>query len=76
MTKKMEGKSLRIGFADGEIAEIKLLCVMIHDCHEDCNVFVYDVISTNQNQKYTPSSMANAMLGHFEDIVSIELIGD
>jgi hypothetical protein len=76
VTKEMEGKRLRICFVDGEIAEIKLNTVMLHDCHEDCNGFILYLVSTNQTQKYEKSTFAEARWGHFQDVSSIEQLGD
>ena len=76
ITKEMEGKRLRIIFSDGEDAEIKLNWVMIYDCHEDCNGFVYHVISTNQPEKYTTMPAEASYWGRFENIVSIKHLGD
>jgi hypothetical protein len=72
----MENKKLRISFTDGEIAEVKLHWVMVDDCHEDCNGFIYYLLSTNQIEKYTATSRNEAMWGKFENVVSIERLGD
>ena len=76
ITKEMENKRLRVNFADGETAEVKLVWVMLHDCHEDCNGFIYDLISTDRTEKYTSSSRQAAMWGDFENVAAIELLGD
>jgi hypothetical protein len=76
ISRDLENKKLRISFTDGEIADVRLDWAIIHDCHEDCNGFIYYVLSTNQSEKYTASSRNAAMWGRFEDIVSIELLGD
>jgi hypothetical protein len=76
ISRQLEGKKLRIRFSDGEIAEVKLDWAIIHDCHEDCNGFVYHVLSSNQIENYTATSRNAAMWGRFENVVSIELLGD
>jgi hypothetical protein len=76
ISKEMEGKRLRISFADGETAEIKMHWVMIHDCHDDCNGFIFYIISTDRAEKYYPPSIGEPMWGHFEDVASVEVLGD
>jgi hypothetical protein len=46
-----QDKRFRVEFSDGEIAEIKLLLVTECDEHQDCNGIVYDLISTNREDR-------------------------
>jgi hypothetical protein len=55
LTNDLKGKELRLFFQGGEICEAILLLV---DVHENCQFgddyadFVYEIISTNQPEKY------------------------
>jgi hypothetical protein len=74
ITREMEGKRLRITFDDGETAEIRITSVQIHDCHEDCNGIVYDVLSSNKMDKYRLPLEQSAFWSEFQYIVSVEQI--
>jgi hypothetical protein len=76
IAREMEGKRLRIIFRDGEIAEIRLDLAMIYDCHESCNGFIYYLLATNRELKHGIKIGESALLGKFQDVVSVEQLGD
>jgi hypothetical protein len=76
LRKEIEGKLLQVTFSDGEIAKIRIVCLMVYDCHKDCNGFVYDVIETNQPGKYGRPPAESAFWGDFQNIESWETLGE
>ncbi|HLW80691.1 MAG TPA: hypothetical protein VKS20_01490 [Candidatus Acidoferrales bacterium] len=72
LSRELEGKTLRIRFIDGTEGLVGLEMVMIHDCHEDCNGFIYHVLSSSEPQRLTRSG--SSYLGRFQDIASWEVI--
>jgi len=75
LTRELEGKTVRILFADGEEQVLKMEFVMIFNCHDSCNGFVYKLLSTNRPQKHeNPEGFS--CLGKFEDVVSWKLVED
>jgi len=80
LTRELEGKTVRILFADGEEQVLKMEFVMIFDCHDSCNGFVYKLLSTNRSEKLEKQKHGNpegfSCLGKFEDVVSWKLVED
>ena len=78
LTRELEGKTLRILFADGEEQVLKMEFVMIFDCHDSCNGFLYKLLSTNRPKKLEKQKQEHpggfSCLGRFEDVVSWKLV--
>jgi hypothetical protein len=80
LTRDLEGKTVSILFGDGEEQVLKMEFVMIFDCHDSCNGFVYKLISTNRPEKFEKQRQEHpegfSCLGKFEDVVSWKLVED
>ena len=73
-----EGLQLRVYFAGGEVSEIKLVHVEVHENCEYCEGyawFVYDLISTNCPELYKTPAGGCAYSSKFEKIERFEVIG-
>jgi hypothetical protein len=70
LSRDLEGKTLRIRFADGTEDLVELGMVMVYDCHEDCDGFIYHVLSSSDPQRLTRSGPS--YLGRFQDVASWE----
>jgi hypothetical protein len=74
-----EGKRLRMRFADGEVSEIKLLNLEVHENCEFCigyALFLYDIISTNRTDRYKKLSGSCVYSAELKDVESFEVLGD
>ena len=80
LTREVEGKIMRILFADGEEQILKIEFVMIFNCHDSCNGFVYKLLSTNHPENVEKQKQQHpegfSCLGRFEDVVSWKLEED
>ncbi len=79
LTRELEGKTVRILFADGEEQVLRMEFVMILDCHDSCDGFVYKLLSTNRSEKLEKQKQhaeGFSCLGRFEDVVSWKLEED
>lgn len=82
LTRDLEGRKLRLFFDGGEVCEVVLLSVNVHEnCRfsDDYADFFYDVISSNKPEKYkddakkTPKPAYSAEfkhLNHWEPLES------
>ncbi len=70
LLKDYEGRIFRIVFADGEEAVVKV--THVDEEHED---FIFDLRSTNNEQKYHSSPKEAAHAAKFADLVSARLEG-
>ncbi|HUK47120.1 MAG TPA: hypothetical protein VLW06_05995 [Terriglobales bacterium] len=68
LLKDHEGQIFRIAFADGEQSVVKV--VHVDEEYED---FIYDLLSTNLQQKYPHGPTEAAYAAKFADLVSAQL---
>ena len=74
-----EGHTLRITFAGGETALIRVVSV---DVHDDCHLcpgyagIIYDLLETNQPGRYEKDPLGSAQWSEFPDIETWELIDE
>ena len=76
LSPQLEGKKLRVYFIDGEVCEVKLLSLELHEnCHlcDGYTGFIYDLLSTNRPEEYTTEASSSAYWGNFEDIERVEV---
>ena len=80
LTRELEGKTVHILFSDGEEQILKMEFVMIFNCHDSCNGFLYKLLSTNRPEKLEKQKQEHpegfSCLGRFEDVVSWKLVED
>jgi hypothetical protein len=74
-----EGKRVRMHFVNGEVCEMKLCLVEVHENCQFCDGyawFVYDVISTNRPELYKILPGNASFAGRFEDIEHFEVLAE
>ena len=74
--REMEGRKLRLHFADGGIDEGVVFTAPAHDNSEGCDGFGYDLCSTNQPDKYEAMhvKIGAALWANFNDVESYEIV--
>ena len=76
LNKTHEGKRLRVGFCDGEVAEVKIIEVALpneYDTTPESWGIVYDLISTNRPRTAPDGAAFWSELG---TIKNFEVLGD
>jgi|GEM_PF-5735528 len=80
LTADLQGKQLRLFFRDGEVCDVKLAMVEVHeDCHlcEGYAGIIYDLISTNRPERYRANYEKYEKFScwaNFEDIERFETL--
>ena len=76
--RELNGRKLRLFFADGEVSVAVIVSAEAHDDCEGCDGFVYDLLSTETpaRREATDSRAVSALWTRFEDLVKYEILAE
>jgi hypothetical protein len=76
--RELEGRKVRLFFADGEISDGVIIVVSGHDDCEGCDGFVYDLLRTDRAAKYEGIGVkaGSALWSRFEELEKYEILAE
>ncbi len=77
LTSDLEGKVIKVFFKDGEICNLKLLHLDIHEDCPHCSGYagiIYDLVGTNRPEKYTLPPVKSAFWADLDEIEHFETV--